>query len=223
MSTPIADMVAEMLACGIAADIIVMAVKAAEQAASLRGNSGGIPVDAAAEKRRAYDRDRKRAKVNSGGIPVETPRNSDPALNLTSPSQKTDQEKEVKKVRARKHPLPPEWQPSEVHFEAASKLKIPRGGVLEKAEDMRLWAAANGTLKLNWDATFHGFLRRDASKFSANGKQNGQSVVAAADRLLEDVRALSRPAPPELELLQPGVRGGEGAVDVRLLSQGRRE
>lgn len=52
-------------------------------------------------------------------------------------------------------------------------------------------------------------------------KPNGQSgnVVAAADRLLEDVRALSRPQ----ELLQPGIRGGESAVDVRMLPQGRGE
>lgn len=66
-----------LLDCGLSADDLVRVVAAidADMANMSGGNSGGIPVDMMAEKRRAWDRDRKRAlrdQAVSGGIPVDT-------------------------------------------------------------------------------------------------------------------------------------------------------
>lgn len=151
---PIADMVAEMLARGVPADVIVLAVKGAEQAAR---NSTGIPVDTMAEKRRAYDRERKREQRNSTGNPPESAEVRGQAL-----IPKKDKTKSV----SRKHPCPPDWKPNEAHYAAAEKLSISRSAVESKAEDMRIWAGSTGALKLDWDLTFHGFLKRDAPRLA---------------------------------------------------------
>jgi len=66
--TPIADMIESMLAEGADMKLVLLAVRAIEAVAA-REHSGGIPVDKTAEKRRAWDRERKR---KSGGIPVES-------------------------------------------------------------------------------------------------------------------------------------------------------
>lgn len=139
---------------GVAARIVAEAFTAGVASAVVR--SGGIPVDLTAEKRREWDRNRKRNKTNSGGIPVESG-----GIPQEAPTQDINIKK---KVGTRKHPLPPEWQPNESHFEKAAEKQIPRSAVLSKAEDMRLWAQSSGSTKADWDATFHGFLRRDADK-----------------------------------------------------------
>lgn len=155
-------MVDELIAAGtppaVAARIVAQAFQAGSQSTFFR-NSGGIPVDEVAERRREYDRNRKRNKpkppVESGGIPVESGGNSEKALTHKIID---------KKVRARKIPCPVEWQPTESHFAKAAAKNIPRSAVLEKAEDMRVWAKSSGALKADWDATFDGFLRRDADR-----------------------------------------------------------
>jgi hypothetical protein len=91
------------------------------------------------------------------------------ALLLTSLS--LDSTKiESKKVRARRKSsvtLRDDWRPSDSHFAAAARMNIPVAKVYVKADDMRLWAKSNDARKADWDATFHGFLRRDADKLSA--------------------------------------------------------
>jgi hypothetical protein len=74
--------------------------------------------------------------------------------------------KKEKKVRATKQRLSPDWKPSEGHYEAAAKLNIPRSAVDDKAEDLRIWAGSTGATKVDWDLTFHGFLRRDVVKLA---------------------------------------------------------
>ena len=169
--TPIADMIEEMTARGVAPDIIVLAVRTAE----LTGKSGGIPVDTAAEKRRAYDRERKAKKRNSGGKSGGIPPDPENALSLTS-SPNTQSIKEGKKERLpvrRKStgiPLPEDWAPSEKHYALASEFNRTHAEVDAKAEEVRLWARANEhravARKSNWDAMFSGCLRRD---WSTNG------------------------------------------------------
>src|SRR5690349_14078838 len=102
----IADMVEQMMERGIDRDMIVLAVRTAE-------NSAGNPVESRLAKIRAADRERKRLKKISAGNPTEIPADQETALTLPS-SQQVEAIKEVKKVRARKtpkHPLPPEFQP----------------------------------------------------------------------------------------------------------------
>jgi hypothetical protein len=152
--TPIADMVEEMIARGVDPAAIVMAVRGAERAAK---NSTGIPPDSAAEKRRAYDRERKRKPNVSTGIPPDSTGIPQSALTL---------KKDKLKSKSRRIPIPPEWRPSEVHFTKAAEMHIPRSAVEAKAEDMRIWAGSSGAVKADWDLTFHGFLRRDAAKLA---------------------------------------------------------
>lgn len=64
MSTPLTDMVRKMMSDGCSPEIILTALEAAEVHARLP--------DAAMEKRRAWDRERKRLKKLSTGIPPET-------------------------------------------------------------------------------------------------------------------------------------------------------
>jgi hypothetical protein len=160
--TPIADMVASLLEQGATPEIIVLAVRGAELSAR---NSGGIPVDAAAEKRRAWDRERKK---KSGGIPVESGGIPESAL-----TPKKDNNKKVSKRK----PIPPEWKPSEVHFQKAAEMNIPRSAVEAKAEDMRIWAGSSGAVKADWDLTFHGFLRRDAPKLAIRGSPSVSTIT----------------------------------------------
>lgn len=63
MSTPIADMVEKMLSTGIPPEMIVLAVRTIE-----RATTSGDPV---ADRRRAFDRERKQRAAKSG-IPVES-------------------------------------------------------------------------------------------------------------------------------------------------------
>jgi hypothetical protein len=94
----------------------------------------------------------------------------------TPVSALTPKKDNLKKV-SKRHPLPPEWKPSEVHFLKAAELNIPRAAVEAKAEDMRLWALGKGELKADWDATFHGFLRRDAPKLAVRGSLSVSTIT----------------------------------------------
>lgn len=186
--TPIADMVRVMLERDVPRDVIVTVVEHAERHAqvvmsdALRNVTNHDAKIKAAERSKRYRDNKKR---DAGVTPSRDA--AKPPLNLTSsPSKDSEVQKEGKKERARKHPFPPEFQPNAKHFEAAEKLGRPRQFVLDKAEDMRLWAASSGEMKADWGATLHGFIRRDVAKFHGNsngGRDEQKSVLAAFDRL----------------------------------------
>jgi hypothetical protein len=167
--TPIASMVRTLIDAGTPPDVAAVVVA---EAYALGINSvavsGGIPVDEVAEKRRAYDRERKRNERNSGGSPVESGGSPESAL--------TPKKDILKKVSKRK-PIPPDWKPSEVHFAKAAEMNIPRSAVEAKAEDMRIWAGSSGAVKADWDLTFHGFLRRDAPKLAIRGSPSVSTIT----------------------------------------------
>lgn len=171
----IGDLVTRLIDAGCPPEVAAVAIA---EAFAEGAKSGGSPVDKTADRRRAYDRKRKAeeraASAKSGGSPVESGGSPETPLTLTSSTQK-DSIEEEKKVRARKAKsaeLPVDWQPTESHFAKAAELGVSREAVLSKAEDMRLWARSTGARKVDWDATFHGFIRRDADKLraSSNGK-----------------------------------------------------
>lgn len=206
----IGDLVSRLIAAGTPPEVAAVVVTEAFAAGF---SSAGNPVESRLEKIRAADRDRKRNKINSSGIPAESIGILETPLTLSSLQQEENSKKEGKKVRARKIPIPAEWQPSEVHFEAAAKLGVSREAVLNKAEDMRIWAGSNGSLKKDWDLTFHGFLRRDAQKYSS--QSNGKSHAAAAPTRLSEAISKLRQHVGEAE------RGEEGrGPPPRLLSHG---
>jgi hypothetical protein len=153
----IGEMVERLVKAGCdpvaAASVVAEVFTAGVLSAEFRGQNA----DETAERRRAKDRDRKRllrgnpqTSAEVGGIPQK-------ALTLKIKD---------KKVRAAKHPLSADFQPKDSHFDAAAKLGCGRQYVLDKCEDMRIWAASSGALKADWDATLHGFIRRDAPKVS---------------------------------------------------------
>lgn len=138
-------------------------------------NSTGVPVDRAAEKRRAYDRERKaaakaRSTGSSTGIPPETgiatPSPPDGPLSLPQTPTHTPLNPPTPSAprRDRGCALPADWQPSAKHF----RLGYNRGFVEQQAEAMREWAGANRNRavarKADWDLTFTGWLRRESGK-----------------------------------------------------------
>jgi len=74
MATPIADMVEQMLSTGIPPEMIVLAVRTAELAQPV--------ADQTAERRRQWDRERKRRKLSTG-IPLAVSLPSTTTNNLT--------------------------------------------------------------------------------------------------------------------------------------------
>jgi len=213
----VADLVSRLIAAGTPPEVAAMVVTEAFALGSVCGHSADIPrtfADEQAERRRASDRERKRSVRRIPQNSADIPRTSEKVLTLTSLTN-TNSKKE-KKVRAAKAALSADWTPSDSHFEAAAKLGISRKAVEWKAEDLRLWALSSGELKLNWDATFHGFLRRDADKLRKFGATDEKlTVVEAARRNIEGNISFG-PKPS----LFPSTAGGS---PLRVLSAGGSE
>jgi hypothetical protein len=135
---------------------------------------------------------------------VEIPQNTNSALTYL------EEDKDIKKVskRARKAnstPLPVDWKPNESHTEAAAKMSIPKTAVDAKAEDMRLWAQSSGALKVDWDATFHGFLRRDREKLAAYGPAfDPAKLEDEKQQFLREIHDLNRRSKTGTSLQQGG-------------------
>jgi hypothetical protein len=159
------------VADGIPMGAILLAVRTTEIAVAAAGKSGGSPVDITAEKRRAYDRDRKAEKRKSGGSPVESPVDNESALSFLGSNKNSKEEKKERAGRDRGRKLPVDWKPTEKHFEEGGRLGFSRAAVLSENEDMRLWARSNEhraiARKANWDLTFSAWLRRNRPKGTA--------------------------------------------------------
>lgn len=169
--TPIADMVEQMVADGVPMATILLAVRTAELAVA-SGKSGGIPVDRTAEKRRAYDRDRKAEKRNSGGKSGGIP----PEQKTPSLSKKVKEEviKQREAPQKRGTRIPPDWQPSEHDIEAA----VAKGIALERipiiAEKFKNhWLAKTGSKasSTNWHLNWCTWC---INEIEWNGAKNGQ-------------------------------------------------
>jgi hypothetical protein len=181
--TPIADMIERMAAGGVPMEFILLAVRTAELSAE---KSGGIPVDTAAEKRRAWDRERKASKRNSTGHSTGIPPDNGSALSFLE--SKGIKKEEQKKERKRGEKIPPDWKPNVGHVAAGQQLGFTEPQIREQAEDMRLWAQSNDhravARKSDWDMTFLSWLRRNKPKQNGhfNGKRN--PTMAAIDDLI---------------------------------------
>lgn len=141
----IAKMVREMIAKGVDPDVIELAVATAEAAMS-----GGIPVDAAAEKRRAYDRERKK-KLR--GIPPES--TGIPPDNESGPiSIKKESKKKEKKEVERKTALPPDWRPTPEGFAEASMLLGSDARVETEIKKFHNHAAEKGRKSARWNSAW---------------------------------------------------------------------
>jgi hypothetical protein len=97
------------------------------------------------------------------------------------------------KAPSRAHQIPKDWVPTENHFSQADKLGFGARQVAEMAEDMRIWAGANGSLKKDWDLTFSGWMRRQ------NRPQNGH----APPRNVVGIKAPLQFKPEEKVIVKP--------------------
>jgi uncharacterized protein YdaU (DUF1376 family) len=105
------------------------------------------------------------------------------------------------KAPSRAHQIPKDWVPTENHFSQADKLGFGARQVADMAEDMRLWAGANGKVKKNWDLAFSGWMRRQTGSGHFNGHappKNG-SVSKGPWKPLPSVSDPVKPPPEERE------------------------
>jgi hypothetical protein len=160
----IADLVAHLVSTGIPPEAISRAIDLAQQhvkeSVEIHRNSTGIPPDSTAERRRAYDRERKR-KI------AELAESSLSFLGV---------DKEEKKERAKRdrgHICPDDFRPSESHFEGALKRNISRPRVEACCEAMKSWSKSNAhravARKVDWSAALFGWIDREAERMGGNG------------------------------------------------------
>lgn len=216
-------MVEQMLSGGIPPDTIVLAVRAAELAIQNTTRASDA-ADSAAAKRRAWDRERKRAKRDvSTGIPPDKAE-SVSLIDLSSSGETVGLRKEESKKervstgippefhptrRRKKGPLPPEWQPPQRAYNLAVSLGLRAEQIEPQFRD---YLASSGKQYADYDAGFCNFIR-NAIKFG-NGPRNGTpqgNIAPAFNDLIDRVRAFDG---------APGVRRAAGETDVRLLPKG---
>src|ERR1700677_779447 len=131
--TPIADMITEMLKNCIPLEMIIAAVRSMERAMSTRR-----PVDEAAEKRRAWDREYRRNKraahpPDPPDIHRIPPDVGNDALSSLKEVKKLSEVVSKKESKSRGSKLPPDWKPKELHYEAGEKIGMNRDAVDARA------------------------------------------------------------------------------------------
>jgi hypothetical protein len=153
-------MVAELIKAGCAPDVAASVVARAFVSGVNSAEFRGAPVDKAAEKRRAYDRERKR---KSGGIPPESAET--PILHIENNINKSSMQRSAKPSRGTR--IAPDWKPSEADMatgkqEGLSDKEIDR----EAARFRDYWTgrAGSGGVKLDWSATWRNWVRTAAEK-----------------------------------------------------------
>lgn len=170
-----ADTLRLLMEKGLSGDDLVEIVAAID--ADMIGMSGGIPVDkvdAVAERRRAYDRERK-AKVRwkSGGIPPEVQCGHNSIGKLV---EEVSEEKKEVVAAQRKSPvdkrgtrLPADWEPDADDWATASALGFSQEQAKRQFDKFRdHWIAKPGRdgSKLDWKATLRNWLRTSAERMA---------------------------------------------------------
>lgn len=149
-------MVAELIAAGcapeVAAQVVARAYVAGVSSSEFRGIPPESPVDRMAEKRRAYDRERKRVHRNSTGLPPESAECPNVPLSSSNINRKRGER------------LPLDFQPDR---EIAGKLGWSSSQIDTEIANFRdYWAAkpGSGGCKLDWPATWRQWVRNSRVK-----------------------------------------------------------
>ena len=186
----IATALKHMMAAGMRAEDIVAAVEEMERSLSR---------DPVAEKRRAYDRERKRRqRANSAGghgtvtgQSQEAPLSRPPNENNSNPPTHTPPEKTPARKGTR---LAEDWEPSELKGQAAEMVKRWPPGAIERelAKFRNYWPAKPGKdgIKSDWQKTWVNWLisaderipKNGASK-TPDGRSMGRTEAAARNVL----------------------------------------
>jgi hypothetical protein len=176
-----------MHSAGIPVETIIRSVATLEEAMAARAVSTGIPADTSMmEKRRAWDRERKRKQAaarnsagippdHSTGIPAETP-----CILIREKKEEAIQvevkEKKESKKDARGTRIPPDFSIDDDDRKFAASLGIPPETVeAETPSFIDYWSSVAGAkgVKLNWKATWRNRMR-DIKKYHPTGARNGQ-------------------------------------------------
>lgn len=210
MSTPIADMVAEMLKNCIPNEMIVLAVRTAELA--IVPTSTRHQVDSTIEKRRAWDRNYRRKQRESTRHPPDIHPTSDDSTSLSLEVEEDIQVKEVRK-KARGAKLPPDWIPKQSHYDEAKRRGRDGAWVDDKAQDMRIWCVSNSnraiTTKSDWDATFMAWIRKEPNGNAASHNRTNTPAGRATTRETQLVTAVGNGALRYLEESRAARSGGQ--------------
>ena len=192
MNTPIAKMILEMHSAGIPVDMIANAVATLEEAMAARAVSTGHPVDTSMmEKRRAWDRERKRrqrasAKSTGQSASVHPTVHRNPPDECCIISKKEDvlsivveEKKESKSERknARGTRCPPDFSIDDDDRAFAASLGIPPDIVeAETPQFIDYWSSVAGHkgVKLSWKATWRNRMR-DLKKYQPTRQRVGNA------------------------------------------------
>jgi len=137
-------------------------------------------VTSSLERTHSDSLDTRSANASRAGVPQPQPHISEsPNGDSPPPSPK----RTIRKSKPIAAPLPDNWQPSESDCAYAARQNWSRNFVNGCAEDMRLWARSKGATKVDWSATFLGWMRR--------AQRDGQSSFDGAS----SSRGSSRPPP----------------------------
>lgn len=159
-------------------ELIISAVATLEEAMAARAVSTGIPADTSMmEKRRAWDRDRKRRKKmpgNSTGIPPDSTgippeRRSILKIEVIGTQEVVEEKKESKSERknTRGTRIPPEFSIDDGDRAFAVSLGIPPEMIeAETPQFIDYWSGIPGQrgVKLNWKGTWRNRMRDVAKK-----------------------------------------------------------
>lgn len=165
----ISGMVAELIAAGCSPDVAASVVAKAYVAGVGVAEFRGIPVDEKAEKRRAYDRERKRKSAEIRRNSTESAET--PILPLSSSI--------LTKESKRGTRLSSEWKPAEAERAFAKTLGWSEPQIDSEAANFRdYWIAKPGAggCKLDWPATWRKWIR--SSKVKPMGSGPGAPPVS---------------------------------------------
>jgi len=216
-----------MHSAGIPVETIIRSVATLEEAMAARAVSTGIPADTSMmEKRRAWDRERKRKQAaarNSTGIPPDHSTGSPPETPCIIREKKEEaiqvevKEKKESKRIARGTRVPPDFSIDDDDRAFAASIGIPPETVeAETPQFIDYWSSVAGSkgVKLDWKATWRNRMR-DIKKYQPTVRNHGThkahsggSLIAAIDRKLAALQEEDRINPEVSESPVLCISGG---------------
>lgn len=157
-------LIADLVRAGVDPDLVgrvVNALLAANSPRTSADKSADSPVDEAAEKRRAYDRERQRIRRQSGGHPQTSAESADGALTT---------KKDIKERKSSTR-LSADWKPTQPDLEYATSKGMVQTRIDTEAEKFRnYWTAKSGrdAAKADWPATWRNWVLTSLERLPGN-------------------------------------------------------
>jgi hypothetical protein len=121
------------------------------------------------------------------------------------------------KSRTRGTQIPADWVPTDHTVVTGLSYGWSHAEIDRMAEDMRLWAGANGAVKKDWEMTFMGWMRREKRKPTAFKSRTREAIEKIASNIREEEQS------NVVELSRPQICGPSGRnAGVKLSATGAR-